>query len=82
MISRRLVWAALRHLHGWPLAWLVFCSAQVVFQVSKALRGDMGSVDLALMALFLTFAVLLLLQAVRRERTRAQDRPGRHIETT
>lgn len=80
--GRSLVWDALRHLHGWPLAWLVFCAAQVMFQVSKALRGDMDSVDLALFALFLTGVVLGVSQAVRQERTRRQDRPGRQMETT
>ena len=75
------VWGALRNLRGWPLALLVFCAAQVRFQVRKALRGEMGSVDVALLALFLAAVVLVVSRAVRQERTRSRDLPGRHMES-
>jgi hypothetical protein len=60
----------------------VFCAAQVIFQVSKALGGEMDAVDFALFALFLTAVVLLVSKAVRQERTRRRDRPGRQMEMT
>ncbi|TPG17357.1 hypothetical protein EAH86_11525 [Pedococcus bigeumensis] len=59
----------------------MFCGAQVTFQVSKALWGDMDSVDVALFALFLTAMVLVVSRAVRQERTRRRELPGRQMET-
>ena len=64
------------------MAWLVFCAAQLLFQFSKALRGEMDSVDFALSALFLMAVVVVVFKAVWQEGTRRRDRPGRQMEMT
>lgn len=78
MRSLRLGWDALRNLRGWPLAWLVFCVAQLVFQLGKLVTGRTHRTDVILSVLFLTAGAFLVAQAVHDERKRRYalaDRP-------
>ena len=82
MSSLQLAWDALRHLRGWPLAWLVFCVAQLAFQLGKLVTGRTDRVDVILSVLFLTAGALLVAQAVRAERRRRRalvDRPTQSL---
>ena len=64
---------AMRHLRGWLLACVVLCGAQVLFKAIKALRGEVDTVDVVLLGIFMTGLLAAVAYAVKLEAVDQRD---------